>query len=132
MQMSMLRIYTCIFNVQWTFWRKLLSKIWPLCKEISVLLISTTPLSLSWEATSWTASQVFRKVSRNSKARYYVHKSLALAPVVSPISSVHTTPPSLSEISFNIVIILVLGTKYHNIDGCTNEYETLRKREVIK
>jgi hypothetical protein len=57
-----------------------------------------------WEAVSCTATQEFSSISWNSKAHCHVHKSCPLAPVLSQINSVRTTPSYFSKIHLNIVL----------------------------
>jgi hypothetical protein len=75
-----------------------------------VQMINTFPqltnymeLSPSWEAASCAAIHELPSILWNPKVHYYIHKSLALVPVLSQMNLVHTTRSCVSKIRFNII-----------------------------
>jgi hypothetical protein len=52
----------------------------------------------SWESASCAAIQQFSNILRNPKVYYRAHNSLQLAPILSQINPVHTTPSYLRSI----------------------------------
>jgi hypothetical protein len=62
-------------------------------------------LSLSWEATSHSATKKFPNMLRYPKVHYRVHKNPLLVPILSQINPVHTTASYNSKIHFNIILL---------------------------
>jgi hypothetical protein len=63
-------------------------------------------LSPSWEAASRSATREFINILWNRNVHYRVHKSTPLAPVLSQINLVHTTPSYFCKIRLNIILPL--------------------------
>jgi hypothetical protein len=66
-------------------------------------LTNTVELNTTRETTGCATTQELLNILWNSKAHYLIHKSPPLPPILSQISSVHTTPSSLSMIHLNII-----------------------------
>jgi hypothetical protein len=66
-------------------------------------------LSPSWEAANYVATQVLPSILWNSKVHYRVHERPSLAPILTQINSIHTTPSYLSKIHLNLSSHLLLG-----------------------
>jgi hypothetical protein len=60
-------------------------------------------LNPSSEAASCAAIQELLTILWNPEVYYRVHKSPPLVPMLSHISLVHTTPPYIYKIHFNII-----------------------------
>jgi hypothetical protein len=65
--------------------------------------------SPSYGAANCAATQELPSILWNPKVHYRIHKSPLPVPVLSQIDPVHTIPPYLSEIHFNIVPNVRLG-----------------------
>jgi hypothetical protein len=62
-----------------------------------------TELSPSWEAANYAATQELPSILWNPKVHYRVHRSPPLAPILSRINPIHTTPSYLAKIHFNVI-----------------------------
>jgi hypothetical protein len=60
-------------------------------------------LSPSWEAANFAATQEIPSILWNPKVHCRVHKSPPMVPILRQINPIHTIPPYLSKIHFNIV-----------------------------
>jgi hypothetical protein len=79
-------------------------EIWPRLLVLGrAIYVDFIELSRSWEAVSCSSTQELPNISWNPKVHYLVHKSLRLAPIMSEINPVHTTPSYLCKIHFNII-----------------------------
>jgi hypothetical protein len=65
--------------------------------------------SITREAISCAATQVFPTILHNKKVYYRFHKSPPLVPILSQTNSVHTIPSCLSKSHLNIFHALHLG-----------------------
>jgi hypothetical protein len=64
---------------------------------------SLMELSPSWETANYAPTQELPSVLWNPKVHCRVHKSPPMVPILSQIDPIHTIPPYLSKIHFNIV-----------------------------
>jgi hypothetical protein len=60
--------------------------------------------SLSWEANSFSASQVIPRILRSSKVHYALHNCPPPAPTFSQVNPVHASPSYLLKIHVNIIL----------------------------
>jgi hypothetical protein len=69
----------------------------------AILTYLLTELSSSWGAVNCAAPQEPTSILWNPKVQSRVHKSPPLVPILSYINPIHSIPPYLSKIHFNIV-----------------------------